>query len=96
LPPSQRKREEDIRGTLGQLVDASAHPKLLLDFAQVDHMSSAALGLLINIHKSIREKNGQLRLSGIQPQIFEVFVTTKLNKVFRITNTRQEAMDSFN
>ena len=87
---------EDIRATLGHLVEASLHPKLLLDFAQVDHMSSAALGMLINIHKAIREKNGQLRLAGIQPQIFEVFVTTKLNKVFRILNTRQEAMDSFN
>ena len=87
---------EDIRGTLGQLVEAAATPKLLLDFGQVDHMSSAALGMLINIHKAIREKNGQLRLCGIQPQIFEVFVTTKLNKVFRILNTRQEAMDSFN
>ena len=86
---------EDIRVTLGQLVEAAAHPKLLLDFSQVDHMSSAALGLLINIHKSIREKNGQLRLCGIQPQIFEVFVTTKLNKVFRIANARQEAMESF-
>lgn len=86
---------EDIRATLGQLVEAASHPKLLLDFGHVDHMSSAALGLLINIHKAIREKNGQLRLCGIQPQIFEVFVTTKLNKVFRIVTTRQEAMDSF-
>jgi anti-sigma B factor antagonist len=86
---------EDIRATLGQLVEAAAHPKLLLDFSHVDHMSSAALGLLINVHKAIKEKNGQLRLCGIQPQIFEVFVTTKLNKVFRILNARQEAMDSF-
>ena len=87
---------EEIRATLGQVVEAVPHPKLLLDFGHVDHMSSAALGLLINIHKTIREKNGQLRLAAIQPQIFEVFVTTKLNKVFRIANTRQEAMDSFN
>ncbi len=86
---------EDIRAALGQLVEGQTQPKLLLDFSQVDHMSSAALGLLINVHKAIREKNGQLRLCGIQPQIFEVFVTTKLNKVFRIANARQEAMDSF-
>ncbi len=86
---------EDIRGTLGQLVEAAPVPKLLLDFGHVDHMSSAALGLLINMHKSIREKNGQLRLCAIQPQIYEVFVTTKLNKVFRVLNTRAEAMESF-
>ena len=87
---------EDIRATLGQLVEAAPHPKLLLDFGHVDHMSSAALGMLINIHKAIKAKNGQLRLAAIQPQIYEVFVTTKLNAMFRIAPTRQEAMDSFN
>ena len=35
-----------------------------------------------------RQKNGQLRLANIKPQIFEVFVITKLNKLFRILPTR--------
>jgi anti-sigma B factor antagonist len=86
---------EEIRSTLNRLVEAAAVPKLLLDFVHVDHMTSAALGLLINIDKSIKQKNGQLRLANIKPQIMEVFVTTKLNKVFRIANSRPEAMGSF-
>ena len=86
---------EEIRGTLSRLVDAAAIPRLLLDFLQVDHMSSAALGMLINVNKSIREKNGQLRLANIKPQIFEVFVTTKLNKVFKVLADRKEALESF-
>lgn len=86
---------EEIRAGLTRLVDAVATPKLLLDFSNVDYMSSAALGLLININKAIRDKNGQLRLSNIKPQIFEVFVTTKLNKVFKVMDTRTEAMESF-
>ena len=44
----------------------------------------------------IREKNGQLRLANIKPQIFEVFVITTLNKIFKILPTREEAMASFN
>jgi anti-sigma B factor antagonist len=86
---------EEIRSALSRLVDAVPVPKLALDFSNVDYMSSAALGLLINVNKSIRDKNGQLRLSNIKPQIFEVFVTTKLNKVFKVLNTRQEALESF-
>jgi anti-sigma B factor antagonist len=86
---------EDIRTTLSRLVEAATTPKLLLDFVNVDYMSSAALGMLINVNKGIREKNGQLRLANIKPQIFEVFVTTKLNKVFRVLDTRVEALESF-
>jgi anti-sigma B factor antagonist len=86
---------EEIKTTLFGLIDARATPKLLLDFSNVDHMSSAALGTLINISNRVKEKNGQLRLANIKPQIFEVFVITKLNKLFRILPSRAEAMTSF-
>lgn len=86
---------KEIGDGLSALVDERPNPKLLLDFATVDHLSSAALGMLINVNKRVRERNGQLRLTNIKPQIFEVFVITKLNKLFRITNNRTEALASF-
>jgi anti-sigma B factor antagonist len=85
----------EIGRTLSDLIDERDNPKLLLDFANVDHLSSAALGMLINANNRIRQKNGQLRLANIRPQIFEVFVITKLNKLFRILPNRVEALASF-
>lgn len=85
----------DIGQTLGALIDEKANPKLLLDFSNVDHLSSAALGMLINANNKIKQKNGQLRLASIKPQILEVFVITKLNKLFKIFPTRAEAVASF-
>ncbi|HSZ55500.1 MAG TPA: STAS domain-containing protein, partial [Tepidisphaeraceae bacterium] len=85
----------DIGTTLGALIEEADNPKLLLDFATVDHLSSAALGMLINANNKIRERSGQLRLSNIKPQILEVFVITKLNKLFRIFPSRAEALASF-
>ncbi len=85
----------EIGQTIGDLIDANEYPKILIDFSNVDHLSSAALGMLINVNNRIRQKNGQLRLSNIKPQIFEVFVITKLNKHFKIMGTRQEALASF-
>ena len=85
----------DIGNTLKALIDERANPKLLLDFVTVDHLSSAALGMLINANNSIKQKNGQLRLTNIKPQIFEVFVITKLNKLFKIFQSRDEAIASF-
>jgi anti-sigma B factor antagonist len=85
----------DIGTTLAALVSESEQPKLLLDFANVDHLSSAALGMLIDINNKIRKKNGQLRLTNIKPNIYEVFAITKLNQLFRIFPARTEALASF-
>ena len=74
----------EIGAALNGLVEERPHPKILLDFNTVDHLSSAALGMLINVNKKLRERNGQLRLTNIKPQIFEVFVITKLDRLFRI------------
>ncbi len=77
----------------GLVADART-PKFVLDFSNVGHMSSSALGMLITLHKRVREKNGQLRLSGIQPPIYEVFVITRLNEIFQICESKDEAVAS--
>lgn len=85
----------EIGNTLNALIDETENPRLLLDFSTVDHLSSAALGMLINVNSKVRQKNGQLRLANIKPSIYEVFVITKLNKLFRILPTRTEALANF-
>ena len=85
----------EIGSTLNGLIDENENPKVLLDFANVDHLSSAALGMLINANNRVKQKNGQLRLTNIKPQIREVFTITKLDKLFKIYPTRTEAMASF-
>jgi anti-sigma B factor antagonist len=85
----------EIGASLNGLIDENDGPKLLLDFANVDHLSSAALGMLINANNRVKQRNGQLRLTNIKPQIFEVFVITKLNKLFKIHPTRADALASF-
>jgi anti-anti-sigma factor len=79
---------------LGALATQTPAPKLVLDFGNVSHMSSAALGMLITLHKRVREKNGQLRLCNIQPSIYEVFVITRLNEILQICQSREEALAS--
>jgi anti-sigma B factor antagonist len=77
------------------VIERESTPKILINFDNVDHLSSAALGTLITINNKIRQKDGQLHLSNINPQIYEVFAITKLNKLFKIHETADEAMSSF-
>lgn len=77
------------------LIEQAAVPKILIDFTNVEHLSSAALGTLITINNRIRQKGGQLRLCNIDSQIYEVFIITKLNKLFQIYDDREQALASF-
>jgi len=86
---------QQIGAEIDDLIESSSEPKLLLSFSNVDHLSSAALGTLITIHQKVKDKGGQLRLSDIDPQIHEVFIITKLNKLFEIHDDRESAMSSF-
>ncbi|MBK7405005.1 MAG: STAS domain-containing protein [Phycisphaerales bacterium] len=80
---------------IGSIIDRSAKPQLLISFANVDHLSSAALGTLITVNTKIRNKGGRLCLANIDPQIYEVFVITRLNQLFDIKESTEEALKSF-
>ncbi len=86
---------QQIGEEIGRVVDGQDEPKVLISFLNVDHLSSAALGTLITINNKIRGREGQLRLAEIDPQIYEVFVITKLNKLFQIFDSSEQAMASF-
>jgi anti-sigma B factor antagonist len=83
----------EIGDQLNALVASGQKAKLLLDFSAVSHMSSSALGMLITVHKRIREKGGQLALCSIQPAIHQIFVITRLNEIFQIYKSRAEALE---
>lgn len=86
---------QKIGEEIGRIVDDQNPPRILINFENVDHLSSAALGTLITINNKVGAKSGQLRLAGIDPQIYEVFVITKLHKLFKIHETVDEAVKSF-
>jgi anti-sigma B factor antagonist len=73
-----------IGDQLCSLVDEQGRRKILLNFGNVEYLSSAALGKLIILHKKAIAAGGRLVLYNIDPQIYEVFAVTKLNKLFDI------------
>jgi anti-sigma B factor antagonist len=84
-----------IAEELMQIADQSYKLKLLLDFSNVEYLSSAVLGKLVALHKKITEGKGQLKLCAIKPAIREVFKITKLDKLFELHDTNAAAMNAF-
>lgn len=80
---------------LFSLVDEDGRRKILLNFGNVEYLSSAALGKLITLNKKLQQAQGKLILCNIDPQIHEVFEITKLDKFFKIAKEEQQALQAF-
>ena len=86
---------QEIGNQLFGLVDDDGREKIVLDFSNVEYLSSAALGKLITMNKKVGEIGGNLRLCSIRKDIYEVFTITRLNKVFDIRDSQQDALAGF-
>lgn len=75
------------------LIEENNPIKLVADFSQVRFLTSSVLGLLIRLSKKINEADGVFRLCCIQTKIYEIFKITRLDKIFEIYPSRQEALE---
>jgi anti-sigma B factor antagonist len=69
--------------------------RLLIDFSRTGYIDSSGLGALVSISKRIREAGGELRLSGLNEDLRSLFELTKLDTLFSIADTPQQALASF-
>lgn len=83
--------EQQIRGLEAELLAAVANngeKRLILDFENVQFMSSAFLGLLVKVHKRAIDAGGTLQLYNLDPKVHKIFEITKLTKIFDIVPSR--------
>jgi anti-sigma B factor antagonist len=69
--------------------------KFAIDFSQTGYIDSSGLGVLVSLSKKIREQGGELRLSSLNEDLRTLFELTKLDTLFRIADSRGEALEGF-
>ena len=84
-----------IGNQMFSLVEDDGRRKVLLDFSNVEYLSSAALGKLIVMDKKLKAAQGQLSMCSVRAEILEVFKITKLDKLFAIYDSREQALEGF-
>jgi anti-anti-sigma factor len=83
---------QQLGGELFDLVENGKRNKLVLNFSNVEFLSSAALGKLITFEKLAKKNNADLILTDIAPEIFQVFAITNLDKLFQIKDNEADAL----
>jgi anti-sigma B factor antagonist len=90
-----RLHELEIAELDRQVDEVRGVPRIVLDFGNVLSISSTALGRLITWQKAVISTGGKLRLCRVRPKIYEVLISTRLDKVFQVYPDEQSALDSF-
>jgi anti-sigma B factor antagonist len=86
---------QQIGAELTSLVTKTPKGRLLLNFKNVQFMSSAMLGKIILLNKKCQAAKVDLRLCEIAPAILDVFKMMKLHKVLNIQKTEEKAIESY-
>ncbi len=86
---------QELGDELFGLVEKENRKSLLLNFSDVEFLSSAALNKLIILDKKLKAAGGKLKFSNLRPEIFEVFVITRLNQLFDIKDNQDDALGAF-
>jgi anti-sigma B factor antagonist len=98
-----------IVGVDGQLIVGNRHDlkkkvldavdggdrKFVIDFAATGYIDSSGLGVLVSLAKKVRETGGDLRLAGLNDDLRTLFELTKLDTLFTIVDSVEEAVAAF-
>jgi anti-sigma B factor antagonist len=87
---------EALGRSLMEIVEKQDTRKLILEFTAVRFMSSQALGVLLQLKKSMDSVRGKLVIAGIRPELYKVFKITNLNKMFTFHDDLDKALQEFN
>lgn len=83
---------QELGQELFEILEKTQRRKVVLNFANVEFLSSAALGKLIAFEKKAKHSKVELILTDISPEIFPVFTITGLDKLFRIMDREVDAL----
>ncbi len=74
---------------------AERNYKVVLDFQQMEYISSAGLGVLMGAISTFRENKGDMKLVNLPIKVYKVFDLLGFSKLFEIFDNRQDAIAAF-
>ena len=69
--------------------------KIIIDFENIDYISSAGLRAVFKANKAILREDGRILLCSMQKYIREIFKTTGIDNFVPILDTMDQALKAF-
>jgi len=81
----------EINDRIHQMIDAGKL-KLIINLKNVDWMNSSGLGILIGAITTLKNNGGKLGLINLSDRVVNLLKITKLDTVFPVFSTLEEAI----
>lgn len=86
---------DTFKEILMNAIEGSSLP-VLLDFSQVDYISSMGLRVVLHIAQHLHKNNRKIAFISTKPVITNVFKSAGFGMLFSIYESEQEASQAFN
>jgi anti-sigma B factor antagonist len=83
-----------IHSKVKELIESGVN-KVVIDLGKVSWMNSTGLGALMSSMTSLRNADGDLKLTHVTDKVKSLFMITKLITIFDTFDTEEEAIASF-
>ena len=65
----------------------------ILDLSRVNYLDSSAVGMIVRIHRLLKEKNGEIILACCGENLQKLFQLLNFQKYFKMCKTLEEAFN---
>ncbi|MEM7754579.1 MAG: STAS domain-containing protein [Planctomycetota bacterium] len=87
--------EREAKFLLDEIAQATEHggsAKVVVDMKNVANLASAGIGTLVQTHKRLKGNGGGLAIFGLNDDLDQVMKLTRMDKLFCIAATREDAI----
>ncbi|MEZ6243181.1 MAG: STAS domain-containing protein [Phycisphaerales bacterium] len=85
---------DELLDPVETLVDAGFH-NIIVDCARLEHVSSAALAVLVSLHKRMAKRGGDVKLAAVRTLLAQILEIARLDQVFEIYPDVEQAHLAF-
>jgi len=85
----------ELRKTFNELI-ADKAKKIVLNLAKVSYIDSSGLATFVEFLKLAKGYGGDIRLANLTEKVKGLFEITKLDRIFKVYSTPEEAVGDFN
>ena len=85
---------ERLAEDVARIIDAETIPRIVMNFEHVKYISSMMLGTLIALYNRVKARDGQFRLAALRERHQRLLELVRLDGVFEVHPTAEEAAAS--
>lgn len=86
----ERHEADDLLEEVKELIEEGS-TRIIIELSKLNYLNSSGLNVLLNILTKVRNASGEAVICGVNERLRTLLVITKLDAVFQIAKTCEEA-----